>query len=128
MPGMSDKGDGVVMEPFKRGTHQKGLLPLVLIGSLVLGGCFPPKTVISLPGPPRAVKSKEAVPEKKSPSEEEVKAGKTDPPVGRDRTQAFRDPAQDRGGLEEGGKCLPKNRRRGRPDPKGPGEDRGHRP
>lgn len=76
MPGMSDKGDRVVMEPFKRGTHRKGLLPVVLIGSLVLGGCLPPKTVISLPKPPTAVESREAVPEKKSPSEEEARLEK----------------------------------------------------
>jgi hypothetical protein len=73
---MSNEGNEVVMGPFKRSSYRKGLMPLVLIGCLVLGGCLPPKTVISLPEPPMTVKPKEAVPEKKPPSEEEVRLEK----------------------------------------------------
>lgn len=73
---MSNEGNEVVMELFKRDPHRKSLLPLILIGCLVMGGCLPPKTVISLPEPPMAVKPREAVPENKSPSEEEVRLEK----------------------------------------------------
>lgn len=73
---MSNEGNKVVMEPFKRDPYRKSLLPLILIGCLVLSGCLPPKTVISLPEPPMAVKPKEVVPEKKSPSEEELRLEK----------------------------------------------------
>lgn len=73
---MSDEGNESVMELFKRDPYRKKLVPLILMGFLVLGGCLPPKTVISLPEPPVAVKPQEVVPEKKSPSEEELRLEK----------------------------------------------------
>jgi hypothetical protein len=76
MRSMSHKGNELVMEPFKRNPYRKSLLPLILIGSLVLGGCLPPKTVIYLPEPTMAVKPKVVAPEKKSPSEEEARLEK----------------------------------------------------
>lgn len=64
------------MELFKRSPYRRSLLPLILTGCLVLGGCFPPKTIISFPESPMVVKPKGAVTEKKSPSEEEARLEK----------------------------------------------------
>ncbi len=54
-------------------TVRKIIPTLSLAGCLILGGCRPPKTIIALPEAPRAERPRVIVPEKKSPSEEEMK-------------------------------------------------------
>lgn len=54
-------------------TFKKIIPTLSLAGCLILGGCLPPKTIIALPETPTAERPRVIEPEKKSPSEEEMK-------------------------------------------------------
>ena len=56
--------------------YKKVVPVLGLAGFLVLEGCLPPKTIISLPEAPAVEQPKEIVPGKKTPSEEEVRIEK----------------------------------------------------
>jgi hypothetical protein len=52
---------------------KKITVSLTLIGALAGGGCLPPKTVIAPPGRPSPVIAPAGLPEKPTPSEEEVR-------------------------------------------------------
>ena len=64
------------MDRYQWNPYKKIISILSLIGWLVLGGCLPPKTIIAFPEAPMDHKTKVIVPDKPSPSEEQIKLEK----------------------------------------------------